>query len=513
VTQPTQAPSADDQPHFEPLEGFDSFQEDVRKGIADLGWRTPMEVQRRVVPVVRAGRDLIAQAVTGSGKTGAFGLPAVELIDPEKRVVQLLVLAPTRELAIQIEKEVSIMGRHRGVRTIAVYGGTAYGPQLEAFEQGVHAVIGTPGRLLDHLESRRVDLKQVRMLIFDEADELLSLGFWPDMREIQKYLPKRRITGLFSATMPQRVMSLARVFLDDPVFVSLVKPGDSAPPEIEHYHYIVTAQSKDKELLRLLRYEDPDSAIIFCNTRADVRYLTAFLQRNHMDADMIQGEMTQSAREAVMRRIKAGELRFLVATDVAARGIDISDLSHVISYAAPESPEVYLHRTGRTGRAGKRGIAISLVSGLDIANFRYLQQVNRMEIPERPIPSDDQVAQRTQSRLEVDLDHELRELDERERRLRQEVHLPLVERLSQTPEGRRKLAAVLFQWLDHRHVPAPAAPGEEPRADVARPREAAAARERDDTPARDESEAAPAEGAPAKRRRRRRRRSRQASAD
>jgi ATP-dependent RNA helicase DeaD len=408
-------------------------------------------------------------------------------------------MAPTRELAMQIEKEVAAMGRHRGVETIAVYGGTAYGPQLEAFERGVHAVIGTPGRLLDHLESRRLDLRQIRVLIFDEADELLSLGFWPDMREIQKYLPKRRITGLFSATMPQRVMSLARVFLDDPVFVSLVKPGDTAPPEIEHYHYIVTAQQKDKELLRILRYEDPDSAIIFANTRADVRYVTAFLQRHHLDADMIQGEMTQSAREAVMRRIKAGELRFLVATDVAARGIDISDLSHVISYAAPESPEMYLHRTGRTGRAGKRGTAISLVSGLDVANFRYLQQVNRMEIPERPIPTDEQVAQRTLGRLEVDLEHELREQGERERRMREEVHLPLVEKLAQSPEGRRKLAAVLFQWLDHRHVPAPA----------------------DDEvegPARPERAPAPARGGhgqaePAKRRRRRRRRTRQASAD
>jgi ATP-dependent RNA helicase DeaD len=480
--------------HFEPLEGFESFSADIRQGITDLGWRTPMEVQRRVIPVMRARRDLITQAVTGSGKTGAFGLSAVELIDPELRAPQLLVMAPTRELALQIDKEIASMGRHRGVETIAVYGGTAYGPQLEAFERGVHAVIGTPGRLLDHLESRRLDLKKVRVLIFDEADELLSLGFWPDMREIQKYLPRKRITGLFSATMPQRVMSLARVFLDDPVFVSLVKAGDSAPPEIEHYHYIVTAQQKDKDLLRILRYEDPDSALIFCNTRADVRYLTAFLQRNHLDADMIQGEMTQSARESVMRRIKAGELRFLVATDVAARGIDISDLSHVISYAAPESPEVYLHRTGRTGRAGKRGTAISLVSGLDVANFRYLQQVNRIEIPERPLPTEEQVNARTQSRLEVDLEHELRELDERERRLRQEVYLPLVEKLAQNPDGRRQLAAVLFQWLDHRHVPAPVADEAEP---APRPGRA---------PAPSSAHAVAASGeAPAKRRRRRRR--------
>ena len=443
---------------YELLDDFESFSPEVRKGIDELGWKRPMEVQRRVIPIVRAGRDLIVQAMTGSGKTGAFGLPVVERIDPELKKPQALVLSPTRELALQIEKEVRTMGRGRGIESVAVYGGTAYGPQLDAFARGAQVVVGTPGRLLDHLGSGALKLDRLQVLIFDEADELLSLGFWPDMKEIQRYVPKRRITGLFSATMPQRVMSLARVFLDDPVYASLVKPEDQAPAEIEHYHYIVTAQSKDKELLRILQYEDPDSAIVFCNTRADVRYLAAFLQRNHLDADMIQGEMTQAAREQVMRRIKAGELRFLVATDVAARGIDISDLSHVISYAAPESPEIYLHRTGRTGRAGKRGTAISLVSGLDVGNFRALQQINRIDIPERPIPSDEEVGSRTLARLEVLLNHELRELPERERGLRQEQHLPLVQTLAATPDGQRLLSAVLFQWLDRRHVPAPGDP-------------------------------------------------------
>ena len=449
-----------DQPNedYELLDDFESFSAEIRSGIDELGWKKPMEVQRRVIPIMRDGRDLIVQAMTGSGKTGAFGLPVVERIDPELKKPQALVLAPTRELALQIEKEVRTMGRGRGIESVAVYGGTAYGPQLDAFARGAQVLVGTPGRLLDHLGSGALKLDRLRVLIFDEADELLSLGFWPDMKEIQKFVPRRRITGLFSATMPQRVLSLARVFLDDPVYASLVKPEDQAPAEIEHYHYIVTAQQKDKELLRILQFEDPDSAIIFCNTRADVRYLTAFLQRNHLDADMIQGEMTQAAREQVMRRIKAQELRFLVATDVAARGIDISDLSHVISYAAPESPEVYLHRTGRTGRAGKRGTAISLVSGLDIGNFRALQQINRMAIPERSIPSDEQVGSRTLARLEVLLSHELRELPERERRLRQEQHLPLVQSLASTPDGQRLLSAVLFQWLDHRHVAAPEGP-------------------------------------------------------
>ncbi len=202
-------------------------------------------------------------------------------------------------------------------------------------------------------------------------------------------------------------------------------------------------------LLRILEYEDPDSAILFCNTRDDVRYLTAFLKRHGFDADMIQGEMSQAAREQVMRRIKAGKLRFLVATDVAARGIDISDLSHVISYSTPEQPESYLHRTGRTGRAGKTGTAVSLVSGLDIGNFRNLQAVNQLTIPERKIPTEAEVAQR----LEIQLEHDLRHLSERERQARGEELLPVVEQLTQTEEGRRHLAAILFSYMHGQRRP------------------------------------------------------------
>lgn len=439
----------------EELSSFESFSGGILQGIQELGWKDPMPVQRRVIPVMRARRDLIVQAVTGSGKTGGFGLPIVELIDPERREIQALILAPTRELARQIEGELSIMGRHVGVEAVAIYGGTAYGPQLDAFERGVHIAVGTPGRVLDHLKSGRMQLDRLRVLIFDEADELLSLGFWPDMREIQSFLTGKRLTGLFSATMPQRVVSLARVFLEDPEFISMSEGGVRAPEEIEHWHYIVQASQKEAALLRILRYEDPDSAIIFCNTRDDTRFVSAFLQRNDIDADMIQGEMSQAAREAVMRRIKAGELRILVATDVAARGIDISDLSHVISYSAPESPEVYLHRTGRTGRAGKTGTAISLVSGLDVGNFRTLQQVNRMTIPERALPTQADVGARIAGRLQVQIEHELRAFSERERKLREEELLPVVETFSASEAGRRQLSAALFSYLRDRHVSAP----------------------------------------------------------
>ncbi|HTO09634.1 MAG TPA: DEAD/DEAH box helicase [Myxococcota bacterium] len=471
---PTQPPTPDEQ-----LLGFETFSEPIRRAVAEMGWSAPMPVQRRVTPVMRRGRDLIAQAMTGSGKTGGFGLPSLEIIDPGLRAAQMLVLAPTRELALQIENELRLMAKYLDVGTIAVYGGTAYGPQLDAFSRGAQIVVGTPGRLLDHLGSGNLKLDKLRVLIFDEADELLSLGFWPDMREIQKYLPQRRLTGLFSATMPQRVVSLARVFLHEPEFVSLTEGGVRAPEEIEHWHYVVPATEKEKALLRILRFEEPDSALVFCNTRDDVRFVTRYLQRNEIDADMIQGEMTQAAREAVMKRIKAGELRVLVATDVAARGIDISDLSHVISYTSPDSPEVYTHRTGRTGRAGKSGTAISLVSGLDIGNFRTLQKVNRIVIPERKLPSEADVATRESERLQVEIEHHLRDVPAADRQAREETHLPTVESLCATPQGRRLLSAVLYEYLEHRH---PATPAREEPA----PASAAPARERSHDEARAE---------------------------
>jgi ATP-dependent RNA helicase DeaD len=431
----------------EELTRFDELPEDLQQGIHDLGWVEPTEVQRKVIPAMLEGVDLIVQALTGSGKTGAFGLPIIELVDADLKAVQALVLAPTRELAIQSQKEIELMGRHRGIEALPIYGGVAYGPQLDGLARGAQVVAGTPGRILDHLKAGRMKLDKLRVLIFDEADELLSLGFWPDMREIQKFLPRKRQSGLFSATIPERVRSLSRVFLHEPRFISLVDEDARSPSEIEHLHYVVPAQGKDAALLRIIEHEDPDSAIIFCNTRDDVRYLSALLRRNGLDADMIQGDMNQSAREQVMGRIKSGELRFLVATDVAARGIDISDLSHVIGYTTPDAPEVYLHRTGRTGRAGKAGTAISLVSGLDIGNFQNMQRMNQLKVQERQLPDDQAVARRIAQRIQNRVEHDLRELGERERQQRQEHFLAVVDEMTSSDEGRRDLSALLFAYL------------------------------------------------------------------
>jgi ATP-dependent RNA helicase DeaD len=435
----------------DPASLFSALSEPILRSIRDLGWSRATAVQEKVIPQMRAGHDLIVQAHTGSGKTGAFGIPIAEGIDPELAHCQALVLAPTRELANQVADEIAALGRHRGVRTVPIYGGVGYQQQIDGIEAGAHVVVGTPGRILDHLGSGRLSFARVRTLVFDEADELLSLGFWPDMREIHKHLPRQRQSCLFSATIPERVRSLSRVFLQDPVFVSLSE-GQVGPQEIEHYFVLTTAQEKDANLVRIIEYEAPESAIIFCNTKSDVRYVTAFLQRRGYDADQISGDLTQPAREKAMARIKAGALRFLVATDVAARGIDISDLSHVIGYSAPESPEVYIHRTGRTGRAGKAGIAISLVSGLDIGNFRYLQQVNQIRIAERKLPGEAEIVERLRDRLSVKIEQELRALPERERKWNLDRFLPVVDALAASAEGRRDLAAVCAAYL-HEHRP------------------------------------------------------------
>jgi ATP-dependent RNA helicase DeaD len=429
---------------------FEALPDDVKQGVADLGWKDPMPVQALAIPALQRGVDLIVQARTGSGKTGAFGLPIVCAVDTSLAAPQALVMAPTRELANQIAKEIAMLGKHRGVRCLPIYGGVGYGAQLDGLKEGAHVIVGTPGRMLDHLGAGRLRFDAVKTVVFDEADELLSLGFWPDMKEIRSYLPERRQSCLFSATIPEKVLALSRAFLHEPEFLSLVE-GHASPTEIEHFYYVTTAQEKEANLRRILEYEDPESAIIFCNTKDDVRYVTAFLQRHGFDADQISGDLAQAAREKAMARIKAGELRFLVATDVAARGIDISDLSHVIAYASPESAEVYVHRTGRTGRAGKAGVAISLVSGLDIGNFRNLQKINRIPIQERPLPSDEDIVERIRERLTVKVEQEIRHIPTREREWQIDRLVGLVKTLAASDEGQRELAAIAAAYLrEHR---------------------------------------------------------------
>lgn len=431
---------------------FADVASDIQRAIRDLGWHTPTPVQTAAIPRMRAGGDLIVQAQTGSGKTGAFGIPLVEAIDTTLPKTQAIVLLPTRELANQVAKELDQLGKYRGVNTLPIYGGVPYGPQLEGLEKGAHIVVGTPGRILDHLKNGRMDLGQTKVFVLDEADEMLSLGFWPDMKEIASFLPRKRQSHLFSATMPERVRSLSRFFLNDPEDVEI--EGDQGAPQlIEHFYYMCPASQKEAVLCRILEYEDPDSAIIFCNTKADVRFITAYLGKRGFNIDQISGDLAQSAREKAMNKIKTGKLRFLVATDVAARGIDISDLSYVINYTTSDSPEVYIHRTGRTGRAGKSGIAVSLVSGLDIGNFKHMQIVNKIKIAEKKVPTERDLARRAKQRKQGDVEKDMDALKARARAdleslssdeatAKVEKFLPFVEKLAENPDGLRELASL-----------------------------------------------------------------------
>jgi ATP-dependent RNA helicase DeaD len=298
-----------------------------------------MPVQQKAIPYLLARRDVIVQSKTGSGKTGAFLLPLFELLSAEERHVQALVLTPTRELARQIYEEFERIRDKSGIEAVVIYGGVRYGPQLQALRSGVQLVVGTPGRILDHLQQGNLDLGRIRLLVLDEADEMLSMGFYPDMRQLRRYLARDRQSCMFSATMPPRVRNLAEEFLNKPGFLSL-SVGNVGVNEIEHRYYRVDAMQKDRILVRLIEMENPESAIIFANTKRDVEYLGAYLHNSGYNAAIISGDLSQAARERVMSRIRAGALKFLVATDVAARGIDITDLSHVFVYDVPQIIEI-----------------------------------------------------------------------------------------------------------------------------------------------------------------------------
>ena len=375
------------------------------------GWTKLMPVQVRAIPFLLDGQDVMIQARTGSGKTGAFLLPMLERLDPSKATTQALILVPTRELAHQVWHEAEVLCGSSGMRTVAVYGGVGYGPQIDALKQGAHIVVGTPGRILDHLLKRTLVLDRLEILIFDEADRMLSMGFYPDMREIQSYLPDRRINAcMFSATFPPQVMRTAHQFMHEPEFVSL-SSGHVHVAETEHIFYVVPDMGRERNLIRIIEVENPDSAIIFCNTKVNVHFVTVVLQRFGYDADELSADLSQADRERVLERVRQGTLRFLVATDVAARGLDIPELSHVIQYEPPEDTEGYIHRSGRTGRAGAAGVAITLVSRADKSVLDRIVKFYKLPIVERPLPAEEEVEAVVAERLTALLEARLRDRD------------------------------------------------------------------------------------------------------
>ncbi|HET9232687.1 MAG TPA: DEAD/DEAH box helicase, partial [Candidatus Eisenbacteria bacterium] len=382
----------------------------MQEAAARVGWTSLMPVQAKAIPYLLAKRDLMIQSRTGSGKTGAFILPLFELLDPSASVCQALVLVPTRELARQVAQSAEDLFQSTGFRVAAVYGGVGYGAQREALRRGAHLVVGTPGRILDHLVQRTMNLDRLRFLVFDEADRMLSVGFYPDMRSLKTYMPESRQGSMFSATFPATVRSLAKEFLRQPEMLSL-SHGHEHVAETEHIAYEVPGMEKDRSLVRIIEIEMPESAIVFCNTRADANFVSVVLQRFGYDADQLSSDLPQAAREKVLGRLYEHKLRFLVATDVAARGIDIANLTHVFLYDFPEDPESYIHRTGRTGRAGASGEAISLVDPMESLRLKAVARNYNIPIIFRPLPTEKEVESIVSQRVTALLETRLRNLD------------------------------------------------------------------------------------------------------
>jgi ATP-dependent RNA helicase DeaD len=428
---------------------MDQLPENLRAGFAKLHWTDLMPVQARAIPYILASRDLMIQSRTGSGKTGAYLVPIFQRINPELNATQAMVLTPTRELAVQVTREAEALGSSMNVRTVPVYGGVGYGAQLDSFREGAHLVVGTPGRILDHLLRRSLTLDKIKILVFDEADRMLSMGFYPDMKRVQRYLPTRPInTYMFSATYPPQVISLAREFMRSPEFLNLSSDHIHVT-ETEHIYYTVRAMDKERSLIRIIEVENPASAIVFCNTRERVHFVAVILQRYGYNAAEISSDLSQVAREEVMEKIREGTVRFLVATDVAARGIDIPELSHVLLYEVPDDPESYIHRAGRTGRAGASGVAISLVNALERAELTRIGKRFQIDFQERPVPTDEDVntivAQRTIAMLEAGLRDRDRLQSERMERF-----YPLLRSLGEENEGLAGIAALLDDYYHER---------------------------------------------------------------
>lgn len=371
---------------------IDDLSGEMEQAVYAADWSDLMAVQKKAIPYILEGRDLIVQSQTGSGKTGAFLVPLFDLVNPDKKEQQVLILTPTRELARQIHEEFERMKiatpRTHRMEAVLIYGGVGYGPQIEKLEEGAQVVIGTPGRILDHLKKKNFDASTVRMLVLDEADEMLSMGFYPDMKEIVDYTTEDRVSYMYSATMPPKVRSVAREFLDDPGFLSLSSDKVSVD-EIEYRYYLVNPMEKDHVLAELMEIEEPESALIFANTKKEVSYLNKFLSNKGYNVDEMSGDLSQRKREEALDRLRDGRLRLLVATDVAARGIDVSDLSHVFIYDVPQDHEYIIHRSGRTARAGAEGRTIVLATHEDEYELRrmastYDIDMVRAELPESP---------------------------------------------------------------------------------------------------------------------------------
>ena len=373
------------------------------KAVKAKGFEEPSEIQAACIPLLlKEGTEVVGQAQTGTGKTAAFALPILETVDEEKKSVQALILTPTRELALQVSEEINSLKGDRKTEVTPIYGGASMEIQLRKLKRGVQIVVGTPGRILDHIKRGTLDLSNLVFMVLDEADEMLDMGFIEDIEEVLKNVPETRRMLMFSATMPPQIQKLAENFMKNPTLVRTQKT-DAATPQADQIYFEVKEADKIEALTRIID-RDPDFyGVIFCRTKLQCDEIGHKLQARGYDAEALHGDLSQRERETILRKMKERVIRILVATDVAARGLDIQDLTHVINYSLPSDPEIYIHRVGRTGRAGKEGTAITFIPHSEARRFSYIKKASKSEIRKEEIPTPREVVERRRELIKEQL--------------------------------------------------------------------------------------------------------------
>ncbi|CAA9269587.1 MAG: DEAD-box ATP-dependent RNA helicase DeaD (CshA) [uncultured Chthoniobacterales bacterium] len=424
---------------------------EILKAVERMGFEEASPIQCAAIPVLLEGSDVVGQSQTGSGKTAAFGIPAIQAVDPALRAPQVIILCPTRELVVQVAEEIAKLAFFkRGVRELPIYGGQSYERQFRGLSAGAQIIIGTPGRVMDHLERKSLRLDQIKMVVLDEADRMLDMGFVDDIKTILRETPDERQTVFFSATIPRPIQELIKTFTRDPVSVRMEAQALTVPA-IEQIYYEVDRRSKLEVLCRLIDLEDVKLAIIFCATKMMVDELTEHLQARGYSADKLHGDMTQAMRERVMGKFRKRAIEILVATDVAARGLDIDDIEVVFNYDLPHDGEDYVHRIGRTGRAGKGGKAVTFVAGREIYRLENIQRFTKSRIRRAKIPS----AEEVEDKRATAFAEALRETLEKGEYKR---HDELLDRLLEQGHSPTDIASALIHLLGEEKPRAAAAP-------------------------------------------------------
>ena len=368
------------------------------------GFEMPTPIQEKAIPAMLEGnKDIVGQAQTGTGKTAAFGLPILERLPENSSFVQALVLTPTRELAIQVAEEIHSLKGNKKITVVPIYGGQSIGLQLRSLRKGVDIVVGTPGRVLDHIKRKTLRLDKVSYLVLDEADEMLNMGFLEDVKTIMEKTPTDKKTLLFSATMPSEILRIAKQYMREYELLK-VSPGQLTVSKTDQIYFEVSAGDKFEALCRIIDIEEEFFGLVFCRTKVDVDNIAKHLIDRGYDADALHGDISQNMREKILGKLKKKEISILVATDVAARGIDVHDLTHVINYALPQDPEAYVHRIGRTGRAGKQGIAITFITASEYRKLQYIKQKAKTDIRKASLPKVKDVIKAKRQRIKSQLE-------------------------------------------------------------------------------------------------------------